>query len=201
MPKSRRNGKQSASPADPAQEPPLGKALFRVMRAIVFDEKPLSELDALPMAQMRLLWPVHYCPGSTMKDYSERLRVSQSTLTQLADSLVRRSLIERYHDETDRRIVRLQLSEKGQVLMDAANRRREETLRGVWAELSELEQEQIMSSLETLARVGENVRLKLGRPVTPLPGFELDEGKTENSNESAQPVMDILSRRVRGNSP
>ncbi len=68
----------------PPPEPPLGHALFRVMRTLVFDDKPVPELDALPLAQLRLLMSVYYGPNSTMKDFSERLNVSQSTVTQLA---------------------------------------------------------------------------------------------------------------------
>lgn len=181
-----------------AHEPPLGKALFRVMRAMVFDDTPLPELDALPMAQLRLLWSVQHGAGSTMKDYSERLRVTQSTVTQLAERLVRRGLVERFHDETDRRIVRLRLSADGRVLLERADRTRRETMHGVWTELSALGQDQIMSCLETLAHTAEMVRLKQGRPVIPWPGFDADEGVPEHNGDSAQPVVDILSRRVRG---
>src|ERR1051326_4791352 len=75
-------------------QPPLGRALFRVMRAMVFDDRPAAELDALPLAQLRLLWVVHFCQDATMKDFSERLGVSQSTVTQLADRLVKRNLVD-----------------------------------------------------------------------------------------------------------
>src|SRR5262249_39119711 len=63
--------------ASSALEPILGAALFRVLRAMVFEQQPLPELNALPMAQLRLLWAVRFHPGSTMKDLSERLGVSQ----------------------------------------------------------------------------------------------------------------------------
>src|SRR5579871_3593024 len=79
-------------------DPPLGRAFFRVMRAVMFDDPPLPELDALPLAQLRLLWTIHFQADATMKDYSERLGVSQSTVTQLADRLVRRGLVERQAD-------------------------------------------------------------------------------------------------------
>src|SRR5882672_5253483 len=83
-------------------EPPLEHALFRVMRALVFDDRPVPELDALPLAQLRLLMSVYYGPNSTMKDFSERLNVSQSTVTQLAERLVKRGLVVRRMDANDR---------------------------------------------------------------------------------------------------
>ena len=41
----------TASDVACGDEPPLGRALFRVTRAIYFDEKPIPELNALPLAQ------------------------------------------------------------------------------------------------------------------------------------------------------
>src|SRR4051794_357960 len=92
-------------------EPILGAALFRVLRAMVFEQRPLPELNALPMAQLRLLWAVRFHPGSTMKDLSERLGVSQSSVTELANRLVRRNLIARLPDPEDRRVIRLSTSD------------------------------------------------------------------------------------------
>lgn len=182
-------------------EPALGKALFRVMRAILHDDKPPPELDALPLAQLRLLWSVLHETGATMKEYSERLRVTRSTVTQLAERLVRRGLIERFHDTTDRRIVRLRLSPAGRRLMNAADRTRRETLQGVWEELSGPERERVLASLHILARTAETVRQRQGRPVTPWPGCDIEDSAVKDRTEPAQPLMDILSRRVRGNTP
>src|SRR5947209_1862858 len=91
--------RRTAAPAEPCgEELPLGRALFRVSRALFFEEKPVPELIALPMAQLLLLWTVRFSPDATMKDCSERLSVSQSTVTQLADQLVKRGFVERLAD-------------------------------------------------------------------------------------------------------
>jgi hypothetical protein len=135
-----------------------------------------------------------------MKDYSERLRVSQSTLTQLAERLVGRGLIERYPDEYDRRVVRLRASDSGRELLSVGDRKHRETVAEVWALLSETQRNTALDILETLGRVAEAVREKQGRPVPHWPGFDKDEQNHENGAEpsASQPVMDILSRRVRG---
>src|SRR5258708_4896152 len=117
-------------------ELPLGRALFRVMSAIMFDDRPAAELDALPLAQLRLLWAVHYSHEANMKDFSERLCVSQSTVTQLADRLVTRGLVDRLADASDRRVVRLRISKAGQELLGEADRERKRTLQAVWEALS-----------------------------------------------------------------
>lgn len=197
MHKAGQNGQSNTSHPDPVQEPPLGKALFRVMRAMIFDDKPVPELDALPMAQLRLLWTIQHGGEGTMKEFSERLRVSQSTVTQLAERLVKRGLIERGSDPADRRIVRLRLGEEGRRILEVADTRRREILFAVWDTLTQAQQEQIMDALELLGRHAEKVRYEMGRPLSPMPHLDSEEAELENG-DTAQPVMDILSRRVRG---
>ena len=172
---------------------------MRVMRAIMFDDKPLPELDALPMAQLRLLMAVYYGGEFTMKDYSERLRVSQSTLTQLAERLVRRNLIERYPDDSDRRVVRLRMSEEGRHLMGIGDRKHRETVASVWDMLTQPQRATALDILEMIGQIAEVVREAQGRPVPHWPGFDKDETQHENGVEGSpsQPVMDILSRSPR----
>jgi DNA-binding MarR family transcriptional regulator len=180
---------------DKCAEPPLGKAIVRVMRAIMFDDKPQPELDALPMAQLRLMMTVYYGGEATMKDYSERLLVSQSTLTQLAERLVRRGLIERYPDEADRRVVRLRISDAGRELMSIGDKKHRQTVAAVWDRLSEAQRAAAMDILETLGQIAEDEREKQGRPVPHWPGFDKDKIHKANGAEpsASQPVMDILA--------
>ncbi len=181
-----------------AVEPPLGRALFRVMHALVFEDKPLPELDALPLAQLRLLMAVYYGPDATMKDFSERLNVTQSTVTQLAERLVRRGFVERRTDENDRRVVRLHTSLHGQSIVGQADATRKAALRKVWELCEPEEQENVINALHLLGDLGERIRAEEGRPVRPLhdpfPG-EREENLSEP--DQTQPV-DLMTRRVRG---
>lgn len=188
----------------PVEETPVGAALFRVMRALVFANPPQPEMDALPLAQTRLLWTVSRCPESTMKDYSERLGVSQSTVTQLADRLVRRGLIERQPDENDRRLVRLRMSTTGSALLDHDKRRHQELMSAVWSRLSEDERNSVLHGLDILAEVGEAIHRIQGNPLLPWPDkageIESRTGEVRDSGQP-QPVFDLMTRRVRGSSP
>lgn len=182
-----------------ADVPPLEFAFFRVMRALMFEERPQPELDALPLAQLRLIWSVTFMPDATMKDYSERLSVSQSTVTQLAERLVRRNMVLRQPDATDRRVVRLRLTEVGQKIMNAAKGAQHQTFLQVWEMLSTAERDQVMNGLRILGRTGEAVRAAQGRPLPSL--HEPMQGGSDRPNgsvERAQPVMDLMARRVRG---
>ena len=181
------------------QEPPLGHALFRVMRALVFDDRPVPELDALPLGQLRLLMSVYYGPKSTMKDFSERLNVSQSTVTQLAERLVKRGLVVRIMDANDRRVIRLHTSPHGQDLVGQADATRRATLRKVWFSLAPAEQALLEQALGLLGDWGEKIRAEEGRPLPPLPNAftkQADQGVTHESPQT-KPV-DLMTRRVRG---
>lgn len=180
-------------------EPPLGHALFRVMRALVFDDRPVPELDALPLAQLRLLMSVYYGPDSTMKDFSERLNVSQSTVTQLAERLVKRGLVVRRMDSTDRRVIRLHTSAQGQDLVGQADSIRKATLRKVWSALTPSDRNEVEQALALLGEWGEKIRAEEGRPLPPLPASLPGQDNPRMTNEDPQTKpVDLMTRRVRG---
>lgn len=182
-------------------EPPLGMALFRVSRAMFFESKPIPELNALPMAQLRLLWAVRFSPDATMKDLSERLSVSQSTVTQLADRLVRRNFVVRNTDQQDRRVIRLRLSEAGREIVHKADTERRAMTEATWNKLSQQEQQIVMQGLEFLGRAAEAARTAQGRPLSPLPDQPSNSGDCaarEESTSQNHPVVDLMSVRVRG---
>jgi DNA-binding MarR family transcriptional regulator len=181
------------------REPPLGHALFRVMRALVFDDRPVPELDALPLAQLRLLMSVYYAPNATMKEFSERLNVSQSTVTQLAERLVTRGLVVRRMDASDRRVIRLETSPQGQDLVGQADATRRATLRKVWSALAPAEQARLDEALTLLADWGEKIRADEGRPLPPFTDFRPGTQNQREANEDLQTKpVDLMTRRVRG---
>ncbi len=185
---------------DPSDKPPIGDVFFRVMRAMMFEDEPIAALDALPLAQMRLLWTVRHQNEATMKDLSERLNVSQSTVTQLAERLVKRGLAERIADPADRRVVRLRLSKLGQEAVGIAEARGDARHRAIWNRLDPAERDIVMQGLETLAEMAERLRYEAGdmrfRKPEPPPLV-----REETTGENRTSVVDLMARRVRGNRP
>lgn len=179
-------------------EPPFGRALFRVIRSIIFDDVPVPELDVLPLAQLRLLWTVRHYGEETMKDFSERLGVTQSTVTQLADRLVKRGLIDRSSDPADRRVVRLHVSAYGAEILERAEAAKSHLLEEIWEALNPEDQADVLQGLETLADCAEAVRTRLGRSVPAVTDHE--ERDLHIDTHSAQPVVDLMALRVRGRS-
>ena len=192
-----------ANPVDAAAEresAPLSMALFRVMRATVFHDPPVPEMDALPLAQLRLLMTLHRLRDAPMKDFSEEMQVSQSTVTQLADKLARRGLAERHADPDDRRVARLRLSESARAMMEATDRERRETLTAICRALPAGRQSEIVAALTTLAETAEAVRAAQGRPVPPMRPPRISEDGEQTPAEAPRPALDLMSRRVRGTS-
>jgi DNA-binding MarR family transcriptional regulator len=189
---------ENSTPQTCNSEPEFSKAYFKLSRALIFLGQPPQELDMLPLAQLRLLWSVYGFPNGTMKDFSERLMVSQSTLTNLADKLVKRGLIERHADEADRRMVRLRMSERGTQLMEESDQARKQTTAIVWERLTQEEQEQVLHLFKHLTTLAEQAREEIGIPMPPLPDRWKDESGEEQSGNSSQPVVDLMARPIRG---
>jgi len=186
------------------EELPVGGALHRIMHAVMFKETPVAELDALPLAQLRLLWTVYHSADATMKDFSERLGVSQSTVTQLADRLVKRGLVDRLADPADRRVVRLRLSETGRRILNGAEFARQRTLHTIWNILAPEEQEAVMLGLQLLGDAAERVRAEERNLLQP--GLDSQERSAQDAvgqgsaSAAQEPVVNLLGRRVRGRS-
>ena len=170
------------------------------MHALWFDENPNPEMDALPLAQLRLLWTVYAAPYRTMKDYSERLFVAQSTVTQLADRLVHRGFIERQPDTQDRRVVRLKMSERGKQLLTATDAPRKELVQAVWERMGAEEQETTIFALKQMISLAETLRKERGRPLPSLLSLRHLQAPKAEALEAAspKPMLDIMSRSVRG---
>lgn len=180
--------------------PPIGLVFFRVMRAMMFEDEPIAALDELPLAQMRLFWTIRHQSDATMKDLSERLHVSQSTVTQLAERLVKRGLAERVADPTDRRVVRLRLSKAGLEVSGVAEDQSNARHRAIWERLDSSERTSVMQGLETLAEVAERLRFEEGNMnfCKPEPPPLVRE---ETTSENSASIVDLMARRVRGNRP
>ena len=142
----------------PCSSSPLGPLFFRLMQSMMSEKQTIPELDALSMAQFRLLLAVHHRKEGSMKDFSEQLGIAQPSVTKLADGLFRRDFIERVPDPLDRRVVRLRTTETAQRLLRDGGAQREKAFAAVWGKLNGEEQTSVLQILERLCRAAEEVR-------------------------------------------
>lgn len=147
--------KSESNPLDWIEE-----VLPGIMRRLMDSENLDMPLFQLPLAQMRLaqmLFREGSDEGETMGRLSERLGVKQNALTQAADRLVNHGLAERLSDPTDRRIVRLRLTQKGQEWVQERRTRRHFHLQNLWNHLDEAEQKAFITAIETLKNTTDRI--------------------------------------------
>ena len=64
----------------------------------------------ITVTQMQTLLLIHSLPGCKMSDLSEGLEVTLGNVTSLIDRLAKEGLVKRVEDDSDRRIVRVELT-------------------------------------------------------------------------------------------
>jgi len=124
--------------------------LPEIMRKLMGGHPPPAGLRALTLGQVRALHFVTDHSGCTMGELAEGLGVSLAASTGLVDRLIQQGLVARAADPTDRRRVRLQLTDGGRHAHVAAKRRARRRMAAALATLSAAEQRQITSALVRL---------------------------------------------------
>jgi DNA-binding MarR family transcriptional regulator len=175
----------------------LETVLPRIMRRLMDAENLDMPLLQLPLAQMRLAYALYpeqsgsdcAAVGETMGRLSDRLGVRQNALTQAADRLVRHGLAERLSDPSDRRVVRLRLTDTGTAWVRERRERRHEHLGALWAELNEFERQEFLHAVNVLQAVAERLNARTRRD---LEGNSLPDKSShhEESSRSALPTVE-----------
>ena len=95
-------------------------ALVRAERAVVRElTKALAPLD-LKIGQLDVLMNIYRHPGSSQHEVARKLLVGRSSINMQEPQLEAQGLIRRENDATDRRILRLHLTEEGEKRLMAA---------------------------------------------------------------------------------
>jgi DNA-binding MarR family transcriptional regulator len=173
----------ASEPTLPGPTQTLQEVLGQVVRRLVFGHydgrSPLAEL---PIAQLRCLHVIRCHEGQKMQDLADALVVKLPTLSQIVERLVRRGMVERHPDPTDRRVVRLRLTEAARTAVDAVDAARQARLTAVSDALPPEEHERVIAGL----------RLLIEAAVRALP----DESAAR-AQGGGDPLVDLMARRNR----
>ncbi len=113
-----------------------------------------EELGSITIHQMQVVMRLK--PGPlTMRELARDLDVSESATTAAADRLVRQGLAERQADPTDRRVVRLALSERGRAFTEKFHRARRGQIEEAFKVLLDAQIRAFVDVLTTLAAAEE----------------------------------------------
>lgn len=139
-------GPNSSSPLEQVQG-----ALYRVLRSLVFSVDLPGPLMQLPMAQLRCLHTVSAHDGLRMQELADRMGIKLPAVSQMVDRLVRKGLVERIEDASDRRVVRVRSTTCSQNLMAAHKAQRLKRLQDVLSQMPPESVERVIAGLNDLA--------------------------------------------------
>jgi DNA-binding MarR family transcriptional regulator len=108
-----------------------------------------SKESGLSMSQIGALFRIHK-GGGGVSDVGEDLGISSAAASQMLERLVQQGLILRSEDPLDRRVKKIVLTERGQQILHAGIRSRQQWLYSLAERLTPTEQEQVMSALTIL---------------------------------------------------
>lgn len=126
-------------------------ALRRILRATDLFGRDLAQSVGLTAAQFRVLQIVAETGQCTATAISQRMRISQATVTSLVDKLVRHDMVQRVKSQTDRRQTNIVITEKGkQAIAQAPDPLQQRFVRKFDA-LEDWEQAALIAALERVA--------------------------------------------------
>jgi MarR family transcriptional regulator, organic hydroperoxide resistance regulator len=111
------------APDRSARGPTADDDIARIVEAVVYlytesrrVTKELARVFGLTGPQVTALKMLEGFGALSLSDLSERMSARNSTVTGIADRMERDGLVERQRDESDRRVVRIQLTDEGRAL-------------------------------------------------------------------------------------
>jgi DNA-binding MarR family transcriptional regulator len=96
------------------------QSLRRIFKAIQKHSHELSKKYGINGPQLWVIETISINGSLSLKDLSERIYLHPSTITRLIDGLERKSYAARIREQEDRRVVKVQLTPKGERLVKKA---------------------------------------------------------------------------------
>ncbi|MFI9757273.1 MarR family winged helix-turn-helix transcriptional regulator [Streptomyces sp. NPDC051963] len=146
----------TAAPAptpSPDTDGPLAEQLLRLTRRVHRIQKRHLQQRCLGItpAQSRLLRTLaHYDSPPRMADLAERLEVVPRAVTTLVDGLETSGKVRRAPDPTNRRVIRIELTDDGQKTLRALRAARRSAAEEILAPLTDAQREVLGGLLDTL---------------------------------------------------
>ncbi|MGR3761752.1 MarR family winged helix-turn-helix transcriptional regulator [Roseobacteraceae bacterium NS-SX3] len=126
-------------------------ALRQILRATEMFGRELAQSAGLTAVQLRVLQVVAENGQTTAKEISQRMRVSQATVTALVDKLVHRGMVVRQKSQTDRRRTDIIVTELGRETIKGAPDPLQQRYVRKFKALEDWEQAMLVAALERVA--------------------------------------------------
>lgn len=124
--------------------------LFTISRLMKQEMSYTSNLMHLSVLQIQTLMFIHKNKKTTMSGIADYFQIELPSATSLITKLSDQKLVTRSDDPTDRRLVRITLTEEGTTLLERAMRERRIKVERILSYLSIREKSELASILQTL---------------------------------------------------
>ncbi|MBM4047014.1 MAG: MarR family transcriptional regulator [Planctomycetes bacterium] len=135
-------------------------ALFpQIFKQLTAVESRKTAPPEITIAQVRALRILGENDGRTMGELSDAAAITMPTATATVDKLVEAGLASRENDPSDRRVVRVKLTDKGRQFVEEHNRRRLEYVGRALRRLPTTDRAELVKAFETI----NSILAKLGK--------------------------------------
>lgn len=111
----------------------------------------------LTMTQLRLVCMLYPHQKRPVSDLADEMRVRPPTITGIADRLIKHGFVERLHDEDDRRVVRIELTDEGRRVLANLEAAGRAYLTRVFGRMGEAKVRQFIETMEEFAKAADAV--------------------------------------------
>ncbi|ARJ38959.1 MarR family transcriptional regulator [Sporosarcina sp. P21c] len=117
----------------------------------IFDEH-------FPGSQSHLVFTLERRGTMRMSELASALNLTAGAVTSASDKLIEHGYVERFRDEKDRRVVYLKITDKGRETMSELRTQGRQTMKTVFAHLTEEELQQFIDTFEEASSVITTIR-------------------------------------------
>ncbi|MFP3412308.1 MarR family transcriptional regulator [Bacillus sp. SIMBA_074] len=128
----------------------LAFAIGKKMQTELLEQMQASGLTPPQFYILKIL--DHY-GASRATQLAEKMYVKPSAITVMTDRLIDHGLVERYHDDNDRRVVVIELTKKGKATVEEAMAARNEHIAKYFSHLELQEREDLLRLFEKLETI------------------------------------------------
>lgn len=136
------------------------KAFVVIMKA----SKTLEEITkkdiaahGMKLSDFTILEALYHKGRQTIKQISEAVLINTGSITYVIDKLEKNNLIQRINCTEDRRVVYIDITEKGNNLMNEIFPKHQEMIEELFTDLSDEEKKNLIHALKTIGKKGEQM--------------------------------------------
>lgn len=134
------------------------KAFVVIMKA----SKTLEELvkkdiaeHGMKMSDFAILEALYHKGRQTIKQISEAVLINTGSITYVIDKLEKNNYLERIHCKDDRRVVYIEVTEKGKQVMDEIFPKHQKMIEEIFSDISDEHKQIIIDTVKTVGKKGE----------------------------------------------